>query len=99
MNLKVYFSSNASGALQHRQDRLFHYLDRLCLTHEKIDVAVPGGLDFLRECSPVGIILPQLYDHGRYLGGFDDFEGAVTHGRMHEFFYSGIQAKQHRPSL
>lgn len=94
MNLRVYYTSqldSAKGELADRQQRLFHCLDTLCISYHKIDVS-QEGLHFLQANSPAGIKLPQLFDHHRFLGTFDDFEGAVQAQRLHDFFYSNIQS-------
>ena len=98
MNLRVYFNSRAPEGeeLCDRQCRLFHHLDSLNISYAKIDVAAEG-LYFLKANSPIGIQLPQVFDHKRFLGGFDDFQGAVEAGRVHDFFYSDIQARHSPP--
>lgn len=94
MNLRIYYTSQVDsdkGELADRQQRLFNCLDSLCISYHKIDVS-QEGLHFLQVNSPVGIRLPQLFDHCRFLGTFDDFEGAVEAHRLHDFFYSNIQS-------
>lgn len=75
--------------MKDRQERLFGCLDALSISYHRIDVH-SEGVAFLEQNSPLGIQLPQLFDHSKFLGGFDDFEGAVGAGRLYEFFYSDI---------
>lgn len=90
MNLRVYYSSKAHHELLDRQKKLLGWLDDLSIAYSTVDVHIEG-LDYLKAHSPFGIQLPQIFDQERFLGGFDDFEGAMNAGRLDDFFYSNIQ--------
>jgi glutaredoxin len=90
MNLRIYYSSRAHHELLDRQNSLFYWMDTLGISYQTIDVHVEG-LEYLKDHSPFGIQLPQIFDTDRFLGVFDDFEGARKAGRLDDFFYSNIQ--------
>jgi glutaredoxin len=70
--IEIYGNETCSYCL--RSKRL---ADTYALQYEWLDTDIPKNLDTLRLrqrlLDPIPVTIPQIWWHGKYIGGYDDF--------------------------